>query len=105
ARKGIIYEHEPTSIPARRLAAALREAIVALAPQPSQLARLEEDAAVALRRLEQGARTAADALPGDEPPVFIHVVRRLMPEPGDGPAGDAERPGGPAPQGGRLIIP
>jgi hypothetical protein len=104
ARKGLIFEHEPASIPARRLAAALRQAIVALAPAPAQVARLEEDAAAALRRIERAARAAADVLAGDEPPVFVNLVRRLMPDPGDGPEGGADRSGNASP-GGRLIIP
>jgi hypothetical protein len=105
ARRGLIYEHQPASVPALRLASELRQAIAALTSEPSHVARLEEDAAAALRRIEQGARTAAEALSGDEPPVFIGVVRRLMPGPG---AENDERLLGPsagASDGGPLIIP
>ena len=67
----------------------------------SQQARLERDAAVALRRLEQGARTAATALGGDEPPVYLSLLTRMLKEQG-GPPG-AETP--PASQGGLIITP
>lgn len=82
ARKGVIYEHQAASIPAQRLSAELRAALASLAPEPSQTARVERDGAVALRRIEQAARTAATALAGDEPPIFINLARRLAPEPG-----------------------
>lgn len=105
ARKGLIYEHEATSVPARRLVTALRETLAALNPGPGNLARLETDAAIALRRIERGARDAAGALAGDPPPVFLGVLARLLPaataesrhDPQDGPIED--------PGGGRLIIP
>jgi hypothetical protein len=112
ARKGVIYEHEASSVPARRLAAEIRQTMAALTSDTSQVARLEADAAVALRRIEVAARTAAEALPGDEPPVFLGVVRRLMPEPGPAPLvesplvqGVGERPRGGGPDKGPLIIP
>jgi hypothetical protein len=109
ARRGLIYEHQPASVPALRLASELRKAIAQLTSEDSHVARLEEDAAVALRRIEQGARTAADALAGDVPPVFIGVVRRLMPGPGGDPGADNDervlRPSGAASDGGPLIIP
>ncbi len=68
ATKGIVYEHQPTSVPAHRLAAEWRAALAALAPKPSQVARLEKDAAIALRRLEQGATTPPRPFPGTSRP-------------------------------------
>ena len=104
ARKGVIYEHEAVAVPARRLAAAWRQALIALAPPAAQIARLEEDAAAALRCVERGARTAAEVLVGDEPPVFINVLGRLMPDPSaEGPDGGGDRPA--AGPGAPLIIP
>src|SRR5262245_36320921 len=71
AGKGIIYEHQAASIPAQRLVAAHREGMTELTREAgSQTPRLERDAAVALRRMEHGAKTAATALGGDDPPVF-----------------------------------
>lgn len=78
AGKGIIYEHQATSIPAQRIAQALRAAIAGLSREGVAAGRIERDAAVGLRRIEQGARTAAAALEGDEPPVFLSLIGRLM---------------------------
>lgn len=64
AARGIIYEHQAPSIPAQRLVAELRAALDAASREAGRPG-LERDAAAALRRLEQGARTAKAAL-GDE---------------------------------------
>jgi len=106
ARKGIIYEHQAVSVPAQRLTAELGRVVTELSAQAgSQQARLERDAAVALRRLEQGATSAGKAgspLEGDEAPVYLNLLARLLrdrpgtPEPGGPPAPAA---------GGGLIIP
>jgi len=105
ARKGLIYEHEAATVPGRRLAAALGDLLKASNPGARNLARLETDAAIALRRIEQGARTAGEKLPGDAPPVYLGVLRRVLPDvPGEalGATGDA---GGGLSAGGPLIIP
>jgi hypothetical protein len=99
ASKGIIYEHQAVSVPAQRLTTELARVVADLSAQAgSQLARLERDAAVALRRLEHGARTAGKPgtpLLGDDPPVYLNLLTRMLKEPG-GPAaaGDAAAPGG-----------
>jgi len=103
ARKGVIYEHEAATAPGRRLAAALREMLKALDPGPGNLARLETDAAIALRRIEQGANTAADALSGDAAPVYLGVLRRIVP--GELPASPEAAPQGGTGGSGPLIIP
>ncbi len=89
ARKGIIYEHHAESAPAQRLAAELGQAVADLSRQPGAppAARIERDAAVALRRVEQGARTAASALPDDPPPVYLSLLGRLMSHGDDQPPG------------------
>ena len=103
ARKGVIYQHEPTSIPAQRLATVFREAVAALnAEAGSRIARLETDVASALRAIERGARAAQDALAGDEPPIFIGVLKRLV---GPGPKSGKSLPDDEAPDGGPLIVP
>ncbi len=64
ARKGIIYEHQAVSVPAQRLTAELGRVVAELSAQAgSQQARLERDAAVALRRMEQGAARPAGRQP------------------------------------------
>ena len=99
ARKGIIYEHQAVSVPAQRLTTELARVVADLGSQAgSQLSRLERDAAIALRRLEQGARTAGKPgtlLEGDDPPVYLNLLTRMLTEPG-GPAatGDSSPPGG-----------
>ena len=64
AGKGIIYEHRPTAIHAQRIAdeisAALRDLVTRAGADG---ARLERDAAKALRALERSAREAEKDLP------------------------------------------
>ena len=103
ARKGVIYQHEPTSIPAQRLATVFREAVAALnAEAGSRIARLETDVARALRAIERGARAAQEALAGDEPPIFIGVLKRLA---APGPEARKSLPEDETPDGGPLIVP
>jgi hypothetical protein len=100
ARKGIIYEHQAVSVPAQRLTTELGQVVAQLSVQAgSQQARLEREAALALRRLEQGARTAGQALDGDEPPIYLNLLTRMLKD----SVGHSE-PGVPAPPRGNLII-
>lgn len=80
ARKGIIYEHQAESAPAQRLAGELSRAVAELVAKPGApaAAAVERDAAIALRRLEQGARTAATAMPEDPPPVYLSLLARVL---------------------------
>ncbi len=102
ARKGIIYEHQADSAPAQRLAAELSRVVAELIARPGSppAATVERDAAAALRRLEQGARTAASAMPGDAPPVYLSLLDRIVgqaaeeaPAPGDAPGAGLIVPG------------
>ncbi len=105
AGKGIIYEHHATSMPAQRLAAEFRRALAELMADAGAAQRsVERDVALAARRLEQGAKTAAKALPADEPPVYLRLLGRLMSqrESHQGPDDALESPASP---GSRLIIP
>jgi len=59
ARKGIIYEHQAASVPAQRLASELTRVVQDLVQRAgADAARLERDAALALRGLERVAREA-----------------------------------------------
>jgi len=104
ARKGIIYEHQAVSVPAQRLSSELSRVVAELISQAgSQQARLERDAAAALRRLEQGARTAAKALAGDEPPAYLGLLNRILRDHAERTGGD--QPGVLSPSGGLIIPP
>ena len=101
ARKGIIYEHQAVSVPAQRLTSELGRVIAELGSQAgSQVGRLERDAAVALRCIEQGARTAGKTLEGDEPPVYLNLMTRMLKDPGGAP-----EPTDAAPSSGLIITP
>jgi hypothetical protein len=101
ARKGIIYEHQAVSAPAQRFTMELRRLVTEIAAQnPTQQARLEREAAVALRRLEQAARTAAKTLEGDEAPVFLRLLGRMMRQ-SESASGQDDTKG---PSSGNLII-
>jgi hypothetical protein len=106
AGKGIIYEHQATSLPAQRLATTLTETFQELARQGGGTVppRMERDAALVLRRIEQTARKAAGALPGDEPPVFLKLIGRVLKQSESAVPADREE-SQPAPPSGRLIIP
>ena len=99
--KGIIYEHQAASIPAQRLATELGGAISEMRRKGAPPA-LERDATAALRTLERAAQAASKALAGDDAPVFLGLLRRVMAamDEARGPAADA-----PATSGGGLIIP
>jgi hypothetical protein len=101
ARKGIIYEHRAQSGPAQQLATEFTRAITELSRQPGAPSAFERDAAVVLRRIEQGARTAAAALPDEQPPVYLGLLSRLM---SHGPDDQARESSAVEPPS-RLIIP
>jgi hypothetical protein len=105
AGKGIIYEHQASSLPAQRLATTLRETFEELVRQGGGTVppRLERDAALVLRRIEQTARKAAGALPDDEPPVFLRLVGRVLKQTES--AVPAESDGPPSSPSGGLIVP
>jgi hypothetical protein len=64
AGKGIIYEHRAVAIPAQRISDLISAAIQDLVTRAgSDGARLERDAAKALRALERTAREARKELP------------------------------------------
>ena len=103
ARKGIIYEHQADSMPAQRIAGEFNRAVaelIARADGPPR-ATVESDAALALRRLEQGARTAAAAMPDEPAPVYLSLVGRILSQ--SSPAEEASEAVGEP--GAGLIIP
>ena len=99
AGKGIIYQHQAVSVPAQRLADELAGAVSGLVAQnqPHQ-SRIERDSAVALRKLEAGARGAAQVLAGDEAPVYLRMLQRIF-------AGAAPDREGPPPAPSLIVAP
>lgn len=96
AAKGLIYDHQPQSVPAQRIVTGWKDLLKELAEQGGARA-VERDAAPAFRAIEQGARRAAqDAEDG----AYLELVKRLMAEPpgSGGTLTPAERPSG-------LILP
>jgi hypothetical protein len=79
SRKGIIYRHQAVSVPAQRLTDELARVVAELIAQnTSQQSRVERDSAVALRKIEAGARAAEKALGGDEAPVYLKLLGRVF---------------------------
>ena len=104
AEKGIIYQHQAASIPAQHLADEISRSIEEIASRAgSRRSRLERDAAVALRQIATGAATAEKGLPGEETPVFLQLVTRIVGAAASQPEHEAaaDSPS----TGSRLIIP
>jgi hypothetical protein len=111
AGRGIIYEHQATSIPAQRLVGALRTALDELANATSQGSALEREAALVLRRIEAAASQATKELGGDQ--AFLDLLGRIAaqgsatPEESSRDAAETTAVGGPGSpaDGPRIIIP
>ncbi len=76
AARGVIYEHRPQSLPAERLAAALKPLLAEAGK--GQGTPFERDAAVVLRRVAESARAVAKATPGNRR-AFVELLRRVLP--------------------------
>ena len=100
ASRGIIYEHAAGVASAERLSAAIRTLIEAL--EEKGLRMSDADVAAALRRIEQGARDARDALPGGDA-AYLDLLTRL--HPADGRVQDGAVDGLSGPEDSGLIIP
>lgn len=96
AGRGIIYEHQPASLPAQRVMQALRAALGQLSDYPP--AALERDAAAAFRRIERAAREAAASLGGEQ--AYLDLLDRLAPRDQDEGKEAVSEPEGP-----RVILP
>ena len=99
ARKGIIYEHQAASMPAQRLSAEISRALGEAAGRAgADAARLERDAATALRRLEDAARAARTDVPDETRPEssWLALSDRLMQ-----PQATAS---GPEPRASKLVL-
>jgi len=105
AGKGIIYEHRAAAIPAQRIADEISAAIRDLVSRAgSDGARLERDAAKALRALERTAREAAGEMPDAARPDASWVVfaTRIIEAAGTQPPLDNAQASSPQPP--KLVI-
>lgn len=99
ASKGIIYEHQATSLPAQRLAADVRAAIEKIGregPPPR-----DGDLAVVLRRTERATREASREFGGER--AYLALLAELFPNAKDSIVSFGSAAAGPGSSG--LIIP
>lgn len=75
ASRGVIYEHRPASLPADRLAVALKPLL--LEAGKSGGSAFERDAGVVLRRVEEAARDARAADPSNRR-TFLDLLDRVV---------------------------
>jgi len=101
--RGIVYEHQPTSVAASRLMAELKTMVAEVVKNAGSA--LERDAAIALRRIEHGAKTMAAYPPAGTDPgrgasELQHLFARVLtPPPG------TETPETPTAPASSIIIP
>jgi hypothetical protein len=93
ASRGVIFEHRPASLPAERLAAALKPAFADLGGGSA----FERSAAVVLRRIEAAGRAGREREPENRR-AYIELLGRMLKNSPDSHANPAdEEP--------RLIVP
>lgn len=99
AARGVIYEHRPATRSAERLAVNLKSLLAEAAKSAGP--RVEREAILVLRRLEDGAKAGAGQ-PGTHPRSFIELLGRVLRLPdGPGSALSTETKDEPS----RLIVP
>lgn len=76
AARGLIYEHRPASLPAERLASALK-AVLAEAGGAAGGSAFERSAAIVLRRFEEAARSMREHEPANRR-AFLDLVGRIV---------------------------
>lgn len=96
AARGVIYEHAPASRPAQSLVAALETMLAQVREQGGTV--YDREAAIALRAIEQGARTVRTAAEGDT--AYLELMARLLQA-----DGAAEPPRAQTPPPSSLILP
>jgi hypothetical protein len=111
AARGIIYEHQAHSVQAQRLVRGLRELIGAVQRRAGTTSSLEQDLALALRRIEQAARTAREELEPSRT-AYLDLLQRLPRDAAEGESlvNPPDRQGAPGdgrqePGGQRIVLP
>ena len=95
ASRGVIYEHRPQSHAAQSLAGAMKALLEEIRKQGAKV--YDGEAAIALRAIEQGARTLR--APDESDAVYLELARRMLQVDG------AETPEPAASSSGSLILP
>ncbi len=98
--RGVIYEHRPASLPAERLAAALKPLLAEAGKGGGT--PFERDAAVVLRRIAEAVREVRAGGEGNRR-AYLELLGRVIPDRGRSDDGDAPRAATPEPS--RLILP
>jgi hypothetical protein len=101
AVRGIVYEHQPASIPALRLMRGWQESFAEIERRGRGQSVRPAIVAPVLRRIEQASRDAAKSLGIEGEVVFLDFLDRAM---RSGPADDTAREAAPE-QASRLIVP
>jgi hypothetical protein len=78
AARGVIYEHPAATLPAQSLVVALKALLTQIREQGATI--YDREAAIALRAIEQGARTVPR--PGEGDRTYLELVGRLLEEAG-----------------------
>jgi hypothetical protein len=97
--RGLIYDHRPASLPADRLAAALKPALAEAGKGGGT--PFERDAAAVMRRVEAAVKEVRAAAGPENRRAFLDLLARLMRKGDDAPPEDAPTEAPPS----RLIIP
>jgi hypothetical protein len=95
--RGVIYEHRPASLPAERLAAALKPVLKEVGGSGGTA--FERDAAVVLRRIEEAARQVGSADASNRR-AFLELLGRVLTKREAGESPTVSEPEAP-----RLIVP
>lgn len=90
ASRGVIYEHRPASLPADRLATALKPVLMEAGKNGGSA--FERDAAVVLRRIEEAARQVRSPDPSNRRAFFDLLARVVRSADDSPPAPDASTP-------------
>lgn len=86
AARGVIYEHRPATLPAERLATALKGVVAEAGKQGTSA--FDRDAAVVLRRVEEAARETRGEAAG--PRAYLELLGRVLKAQGDPAVAGAE---------------
>jgi hypothetical protein len=104
--RGIVYEHQPASLPAARLLTELKAIVSDIAKSAAEelgagaISGLERDIAVALRRIQEAAKTTSGR--DSNSTIFQELLIRMLAPPLGTPMQDATTPTASASS---LIIP